>query len=106
MRTWVGFDVGKAFHWVSVLDDEGKIVLSKRVRATEEDLHACMEEIGTLGEQGERKVAIDFLGGPATMLEAVLLSHGERVFFLSGMAVNRARDGYPGEAKSDAETRG
>lgn len=101
MRTWVGFDVGKAFHWVSVLDDKGEIVLSKRVRATEEDLHACMEEIGTLGEQGERKVAIDLLGGPATMLEAVLLSHGERVFFLSGMAVNRARDGYPGEAKSD-----
>jgi transposase len=101
VRTWVGFDVGKAFHWLSVLDDEGEIVLSKRVRATEEDLDACMEEIGTLGEQGERKVAIDLLGGPATMLEAVLLSRGERVFFLSGMAVNRARDGYPGEAKSD-----
>jgi hypothetical protein len=36
------------------------------------------------------------------MLEAVLLSHGERVFFLPGMAVNRGRDGYRGEQKSDA----
>jgi hypothetical protein len=33
------------------------------------------------------------VGGPATMLEVVLLSHGERVFFLPGIAVNRGRDG-------------
>ena len=34
MRLWVGFDVGKMFHWVCVLDDEGATVLSKRVEAT------------------------------------------------------------------------
>ncbi len=46
-------------------------------------------------------MAIDLLGGSATMLEAVLLKRGERVFFLPGMALNRARDGYRGETKSD-----
>lgn len=33
MRLWVGFDVGKAFHWVCVLDGEGEVLLSRRVEA-------------------------------------------------------------------------
>jgi transposase len=101
MRYWVGFDVGKAFHWVCVLDEEGKEVLSRRVEATEEDLEASCSEIERLG--GERTVGIDLLGGPATLLEAVLLGGGERVFHVPGIAVNRARDAYPGEAKSDSK---
>jgi transposase len=99
VKLWVGFDVGKASHWVCVLDEEGEAVLSRRVKATEQDMEECFSEIESLG--GERTVALDLLGGPATMLEAVLLGHGERVFFLPGMAVNRARDGYRGEQKSD-----
>ena len=102
MRYWVGFDVGKAFHWVCVLDEDGGVVFSRRVEATERDLEACREEIAALGDPGERKAAIDILGGPAALLEAVLLSAGERVFHLPGMAVNRAREGYRGENKSDA----
>jgi transposase len=101
MRYWVGFDVGKAFHWVCVLDNEGKEVLSRRVEATEEDLEASCSEIEQLGR--ERTVGIDLLGGPATLLEAVLLGRGERVLHVPGIAVNRARDAYPGEAKSDAK---
>lgn len=38
MRYCVGFDVGKAFHWLCVVDDEGKVVLSRKVEATERDL--------------------------------------------------------------------
>ena len=45
MRYWVGFDVGKAFHWLCVLDEEGEEVLSRRVEATEEDLEAACSEI-------------------------------------------------------------
>jgi transposase len=99
VRLWVGFDVGKMFHWVCVLDDEGATVLSKRVGADERELEACLDEIRALGAQ--RMVAIDLLGDSATMLESVLLGRGERVFFLPGMAVNRAREGYAGETKSD-----
>ena len=100
MRLWVGFDVGKAFHWVCVMDDEGEILLSRRVEAEEWDVESCCKEIAALS--GERKVAMDLLGGPATLLEAVLLERGERLFHLPGMAINRARDGYRGESKSDA----
>jgi len=93
LRYWVGFDVGKAFHWVCVLDEEGEVLLSRRVEATEGDLEDCCEEIAALG--GERRVGIDLLGGPAALLEAVLLGRGERVFHLPGTA------GYRGEHKSD-----
>jgi hypothetical protein len=102
MRYWVGFDVGKGFHWVCLIDAEGEEVLSRRVEATEEDLEAACSEIEGLG--GERTVGIDLLGGPATLLEAVLLGGGERLFHVPGIAVNRARDAYPqGEAKSDSK---
>lgn len=102
MGHWVGVDVGKAAHWVHVLDDRGQEVLSRKVWATEEDIEAVHSEIAGLDGTGERLFCVDILGGPATLLEAVLLSHGERVLHLPGMAVNRARDAYPGgEQKSD-----
>jgi transposase len=102
MGHWVGVDVGKTAHWVHVLDDEGKEVLSRKVQATEEDIEAAHSEIAVLDGADERAFCVDIVGGPATLLEAVLLDRSERVFHLPGMAVNRARDAYPGgEHKSD-----
>ena len=95
VKYWVGCDVAKTFHWVSVLDDEGNEVLSRQVEATQEDLEALCLQIDRLG--GERRVGIDLLGGPAALLEAVLLERGERIFDVPGVAVNRARDAYGGE---------
>jgi transposase len=47
-------------------------------------------------------VGLDLTSGPATLLEALLLDRGERVFRVSGIAVNRARAAYVGgERKSD-----
>jgi transposase len=101
---WVGFDVGKASHWVCVLDEEGERLLSRRVEATETDIHAALSEIEKLcAPPGERMVGLDLPGGPATLLEALLLERGERVFRVSGIAVNHAREAYVGgERKSDA----
>ena len=99
---WVGFDVGKTFHWVCVLDEGGEVVLSRRIQANEEDVQRAYAEIAAFGDSDERKVGIDLVGGPAALLQAALLGHGERVFHLPGMAVNRARDAYRGETKSDS----
>ena len=101
MRYWAGFDVGKAFHWLCILDDEGEVLLSRRVEATEKDIEAACSQIQALGSPQKRTVAVDMVGGPATLLEAILLGRGERVFYLPGMSVNRAREGYQGEQKSD-----
>jgi hypothetical protein len=54
---------------------------------------------------GERTVGIDVMGGPATLLEAVLIERGEKIFHVAGIAVNRARDAYPPQASPRA-TRG
>ncbi len=97
---WIGFDVGKAFHWVCVLDEDGEEVLSRRVEASEEDLEAVCLEIEALGE--DRIVGIDLMGGSATLLEAILVERAEKLFHVPGIAVNRTRDAYPGESKSDA----
>ncbi len=101
MSHWIGIDVGKTFHWASVLDDEGREVLSRKVLATEEDIEAFRSQVGALGAE-RAFFCVDMMGGPATLLEAVLPGHGERVFYLSGTALNRARDAYRGgEHKSD-----
>ncbi len=99
---WIGFDVGKAFHWVCVLDGEGEVVLSRKVEATEERMDETLSEIAALGEPSERVVGMDILGGSATMLEALLLEGGERVRYVSGTTVNKLREAYAGgENKSD-----
>ena len=99
---WVGFDVGKAFRWVCVLDEEGEVVLSRRVAAKEERIEEALSEVSGFGEPDERVVVIDILGGPATLLEAILLERGERVRYVSGTAVNKLGEAYAGgENKSD-----
>jgi transposase len=66
----------------------------------EQGLEAACSQIAGLSE--ERKAALDLLGGPATLLLALLAEHGEQIFHLPGIAVNRAREAYRGgEHKSD-----
>ena len=96
MRHSVGFDVGKGAHWACVLDGEGEVLLSRRVEATEEALEEFCAEIAELGVTDERVVGIDLVGGPAALLEAVLLRRGEKVRYLPGTAVNKAREAYAG----------
>ena len=102
MGYWVGFDVGKRFHWLCVLVGDGAVLLSKRVDAMEEHLEAACSEIAALGDVAERVIGVDMLGGPATLLQTILLERGERVRYIPGTAVNKVRDAYPGgEHKSD-----
>ena len=102
MGFWIGFDVGKEFHWIVVLNDEGSVVFSRKVEATETDLEAALSEIAAFGDPADRAIGIDIVGGPATMLEAALFERGEQIFYLLGTAVNEARKVYRGgEQKSD-----
>jgi hypothetical protein len=102
MRYWIGFDVGKKFHWLCVLGEEGEVLLSRRLDATQEQLEAACSEITALGDVEERVIGIDLVGGPATLLETILLERGEQLRYIPGTAVNRVRDAYSGgEHKSD-----
>ena len=66
----------------------------------EEDLRRLIAEAEAVG--GERVWAVDIPGGVAALALALLWSAGERVLYLPGVAVNRSRDAYRGEAKTDA----
>jgi hypothetical protein len=75
---------------------KAKLSFPREVRATEEALEAVCSEIAALDVSGERVVGIDLRGGPAALLEAVLLERGERVRYIPGTALNKAREAYAG----------
>jgi hypothetical protein len=57
-----------------------------------------------LGVAEDPLLGIDLTGGPAALLEAVLLGRGEKVRYVPGTAVNKAREAYAGgEQKSDKQ---
>jgi hypothetical protein len=78
----------------------GQVVLNRLVANTGENIQALIAELAALG--GERVVGIYMLGGIATLITAMLLTAGERVVHVPGLAVNRARQGtVGGQAKRD-----
>ena len=101
MKTWVGVDVGKEFHWAVVLDAQGEILLSRRVENEEADLLALIEETLAVASDGESCWAVDQSAGGAALLLTLLWEHGQRVLYIPGLSVDRARDGLHGEAKTD-----
>ncbi len=99
-KGWVGVDAGKGFHWAVVLGADGESLLSRRVENDEADILALVEEARSFGL--ELTWATDQPGGTAALLLALLWERDERVFYVPGMAVDRARDGMRGESKTDA----
>jgi transposase len=98
-RAWVGLDIGKDFHWAVGLSAEGEELLSRRVENTEEDLRALLAEVAAW----DREIlwALDLLSGPAALALALLISSGQEVAYLPGLAVNRSRTAFVGEGKTD-----
>jgi transposase len=98
-KGWVGVDVGKGFHWAVVLDEAGEVLLSRRVENDEADILALVDEARAFGR--ELSWATDQPGGTAALLLALLWQRGERVIYVPGMVVDRARGAYRGESKTD-----
>ncbi len=97
---WIGVDVGKEFHWAHVLDAQGTQLLSRRVENDEADLLKLIDEALSLAE--EFVWAVDQPGGGAALLLALLWERGQRVLYIPGLTVDRSRDAYRGESKTDA----
>lgn len=99
-KVWVGIDAGKEVHWAHVLDASGTKILSRRVENDESDLSGLIDEVLALSEQAVW--AVDQPGGSAALLLALLWERDQRILYLPGLAVDRAREAYPGESKTDA----
>jgi transposase len=95
--TSVGIDIAKDIHWASAIDAAGNVLLDRKVANTPQDLMRLADEL-----PARVKVGIDVLGGIASPAQAVLLEAGFELVHVSGLAVNRARQGtVGGESKSD-----
>jgi transposase len=99
-KVWAGIDVGKEFHWAHVLDASGRELLSRKLENDEADISKFMEEALSLAE--EVLWAVDQPGGGAALLLALLWERDQRVLYIPGLAIDRARDTYRGESKTDA----
>jgi transposase len=99
-KAWTGIDVGKEAHWAHVLDASGRKLLSRKVENDEADLSKLVDEALSFSE--EVVWAVDQPGGSAALLLALLWERGQRVLYIPGLAVDRARDAYSAESKTDA----
>ena len=99
-KAWAGVDAGKEFHWAHVLDASGRELLSRKVENDEADLLKLIDDALLLAE--EVMWAVDQPGGGAALLLALLWERNHRVLYVPGLAVDRARDAYRGESKTDA----
>jgi transposase len=99
-KAWAGVDAGKEFHRAHVLDASGKESLSRKVQNDEDDLFKLIDEALSLAE--EVIWAVDQPGGGAALLLALLWERNQRVLYVAGLSVDRARDAYRGESKTDA----
>lgn len=98
-----GIDVAKDFHWVRAVNRrDSRVLLDRRVDNEPPALAQLVDELEALREHGPLTVGIDVVGGIAGLLTAMLLDAGVEIVHVSGLAVNRARQGTSGgEHKSD-----
>lgn len=99
-KVWAGIDAGKEFHWAHVLDASGKELLSRKVENDEADISKLIDEALCLAD--EVIWAVDQPGGSAALLLALLWERDQGVLYVPGLSVDRARDAYRGESKTDA----
>ena len=100
LSTFVGIDIAKELHWVAAIDNAGCVLLDRKLANTPQDLMNLVIELRDL--PGPIRIGIDVLGGIATLTQVVLLQAGFELLHISGLAVNRARQGMVGgESKSD-----
>lgn len=101
-QVWAGVDVGKEHHWVCVVDDNGTVMLSRRLVNDEQPIRELVAEIEQLAD--EVSWTVDLTTVYAALLLTVLADAGKAVRYLAGRAVWQASAVYRGgEGKTDAK---
>lgn len=101
VEVFVGVDAAKEVHWACAIDRDARVLFSRAVANEPACIAGLLDEIAAL-KAARVTVALDLLGGSATLLCAMLAEAGLSVVHTPGLAVNRARQGMRGgENKSD-----
>lgn len=109
MGVAVGIDIAKELHWARAIDThDSRLLLDRSVRNEPAAIAELIDELQALAaEHGEIKIGVDVIGGIAGLACAMLLEAGIDLVHVSGLAVNRARQGsVGGEQKSDPKDAG
>lgn len=96
---WCGLDVGKQAHHACALDAAGRKVFDKPLPQDQGKLEALFAR---LLEHGQVLVVVDQPNTIGALPIAVARSMDITVAYLPGLAMRRAADLYPGNAKTDA----
>lgn len=108
-QLWVGIDVGKRFHHACAVDQNGKVVFSRKVANNQSAIEGLITRTTTkagtaaTGGSGEVVWAVDMTSGSAALLVALLLGTGQPVLSVPGRLVNRMAGAFAGEGKTDAK---
>ncbi|SPE99417.1 Transposase [Streptomyces sp. MA5143a] len=100
-QIWAGVDIGKEQHHCVVIDFEGARLLSRRVQNDETALLDLIRDVLDLSQ--DVLWAVDMNHGGAALLIGLLVSHGQPMAYITGLAVHRASGTYRGEGKTDAK---
>jgi transposase len=102
----VGIDIAKEMHWVTAIDADGVVRIDRKLANTPGEIAQLITELGELGRTV--RIGLDVVGGIAGLAEAMLAAAGFALVHVSGLAVNRARQGTRGgenkSAPRDART--
>ena len=74
-KAWAGIDVGKTHHWVCVVDQDGRQLLSVKVANDEAGIAAMIGSVTGLARQ--IAWAVDIIGAPSALLLALLSQAGQ-----------------------------
>jgi hypothetical protein len=99
-RGWAGIDVGKAHHWVCLIDEAGSTLWSSKVVNDEAAILDAIAEV--LARAQQVSWAVDITGTSSALLLALLTAHGQGATYVPGRTVNQMSTAYSGEAKTDA----
>jgi transposase len=100
---WAGTDAGKAEHHCTVIDTEGGTRLSRRVPNNEDELLELLGDVLDLADDVPVTWAVDLNAGGAALWIALLVNHGQRLFYIPGRSVHHASGAYRGSGKTDAK---
>ena len=98
-KAWAGIDVGKRHHWVCVVDQDGRQLLSVKVANDEAEIATVIGSV--TGLAATIIWAVDIVGAPSALLLALLSQAGQHVRYASGRLVAAMSGAYTGEGKTD-----
>ncbi|MBQ9000697.1 MAG: IS110 family transposase [Eggerthellaceae bacterium] len=98
---YLGFDVGKQFHWACALRADGATTMSRPVPNRREDVAATIAEAQEAAAEGDVLVTVDQRNNIGALVVREAREAGCDVAYLPGSAEKAARSMYPVLAKTD-----